>query len=70
MIDLQPFPGLVCGKTYRDPQAESKLPALREGEHTSFTGCGQPMALVHTYRCRQCARWMHGDCLDRHFGKD
>jgi hypothetical protein len=26
------------------------------------------MAWLIAYRCRQCARWMHGACIDRHFG--
>jgi hypothetical protein len=68
--DLQPVPGLVCGQTYHNQTTEARLPSLRQSEGPGYHGCGKPMAWVHTYRCRQCARWMHGDCLDRHFSDD
>lgn len=67
-IDLSVLPDLVCGQTYRDPRSEVRVAATREGEETPFTGCGEAMVWLIAYRCRQCARWMHGTCIDRHFG--
>jgi hypothetical protein len=64
--DLEDVPGLVCGQTYRDQRAEAAVPAWRAGEVTPWTGCGTPIAWVHAYRCRQCGRWLHGHCFDRH----
>jgi hypothetical protein len=69
-VDLQPVPGLVCGQTYHNAESEARLPSLRQDEEPNYGGCGQMMAWVHTYRCRQCGRWMHGECLDRHFADD
>lgn len=67
MLDLEVVPGLVCGETYRDQRVEERVPVFREGEVSAWTGCGKPMTYLMTYRCLQCGRWMHGDCLERHF---
>lgn len=68
-IDFENLPDLVCGQSYRDPRSEARLPATREGEVSPFTGCGAPMAWLIAYRCRTCARWLHGTCMDRHFAE-
>ena len=65
--DFEVVPDLVCGRTYRDQRSEDRLPSMREGEVSSYVGCGNPMTYMEAYRCRQCARWFHGSCLDRHF---
>jgi hypothetical protein len=67
-IDLSVIPDLTCGRTYRSDDAEARVAHTRHGEVTPYAGCGKPMTWVHAYRCRQCARWLHGDCMDRHFG--
>lgn len=70
MIDLQSVPGLVCGQTYLSVTTEARLLLLRQREDPCYPDCGKTMVWVHTYRRRQCGRWMHGSCLDRHFGDD
>jgi 8-oxo-dGTP diphosphatase len=66
-IDFETVPGLTCGRTYRDDDTEVRTPVFRQGENASFTGCGGPLVFLYTYRCLQCGRWMHGECLRKHF---
>lgn len=66
-VDLEVVPGLVCGQTYRNAETEQATPAWRKSEVTRWTGCGGPMTWLSAYRCRQCGRWIHGQCLDWHF---
>lgn len=66
-IDLLPVPGLVCGQTYHSAVTEAQLPTLRADEPSAYPGCGKPMAWIHTYRCLTCGRWLHNDCIRRHF---
>lgn len=66
--DFEMMPDLVCGRSYRNPESEAQAVAMRTCEVTPYTGCGKPMRWVYAYRCRQCGRWMHGPCMDRHFG--
>ena len=65
--DLDIVPGLVCGQTYRDAATEQGVPNWRIEEVATWSGCGKAMTWLHAYRCRQCARWLHGACIDRHF---
>lgn len=66
--DFETMPDLVCGNSYRNPESEAQAVAMRTCEVTPYTGCGKPMRWVYAYRCRQCGRWLHGPCMDRHFG--
>lgn len=66
--DFEIVPGLVCGQSYRNPESEALAAAMRTCETPTYTGCGKSMHWAYTYRCRQCGRWMHGPCIDRHFG--
>ena len=67
-VDFEIVPDLVCGRSYRNPESEALAVAMRAGEVTPYTGCGKPLRWVYAYRCRQCGRWLHGPCMDRHFG--
>lgn len=67
-VDFEIVPDLVCGRSYRNPESEALAVAMRAGEVTPYTGCGKPLRWVYAYRCRQCGRWLHGPCIDRHFG--
>lgn len=67
--DFDLMPDLVCGQSYRNQDSEARAVAMRCGEDTPYTGCGKPMRWVYGYRCRQCGRWMHGPCMDQHFGE-
>lgn len=67
-VDFEMVPDLVCGRSYRNPESEALAVAMRAGEVTPYTGCGKPLRWVYAYRCRQCGRWLHGPCMDRHFG--
>lgn len=62
------MPDLTCGRSYRNPDSEARAVAMREGEQTPFSGCGKPLRWLYAYRCRQCGRWLHGPCMDKHFG--
>jgi len=66
--DFELLPDLACGQTYRSPDSERWAMAMRTDEVTPFAGCGLPMRWLYAYRCRQCGRWLHGPCMDRHFG--
>ena len=68
--DFELMPDVVCGHSYRNPDSEARAVAMREGEQTPFSGCGKPLRWLYAYRCRQCGRWLHGPCMDRHFGED
>ncbi len=67
-VDFEMMADLVCGQSYRNLESEALAVAMRTCEVTPYTGCGKPMRWVYAYRCRQCGRWMHGPCIDRHFG--
>jgi hypothetical protein len=68
--DFELMPDLLCGRSYRNAESEAHASAMREGEQTPFAGCGKPLRWVYAYRCRQCGRWLHGPCMDRHFGAE
>lgn len=60
---------IICGRSSHVEEAEAHFAALREGQETPglFTGCGVGQSVLTMYRCIQCARWMHRECLRRHF---
>jgi hypothetical protein len=68
--DFELMPDLLCGRSYRNAESEAHAWQMREGEQTPFAGCGKPLRWVYAYRCRQCGRWLHGPCMDRHFGAE
>jgi hypothetical protein len=62
------LPDLVCGQTYRSMASEMVAMRMRKQcGHRTDGGCHKPMTWIKAYRCRECARWMHGECLDAHF---
>ena len=68
MLDVELIPDLTCGRTNRDPRAENITRALREQQGFKIDGgCGRPMTFVNGYRCAECGRWMHLNCLTDHF---
>jgi hypothetical protein len=70
MLDVQLIPDLVCGRTNRDDRAEQITRTVREQQGYRIDGgCGRPMTFVAGYRCAECGRWMHLDCLRGHFAE-
>jgi hypothetical protein len=59
---------IVCGRTYHNDDAEARTQALRAGQgFPTDGGCGRKVGLTWAYRCAECGRWMHLDCLKQHF---
>lgn len=70
MLDIEVVPDLVCGRTYREQRPEDIVAVLRTNKGQRVDGgCGRAMSYLHTYRCLECGRWMHGDCLKAHFAE-
>lgn len=61
---------LVCGRTHVEDGAEAIVQRLRaqQGFRTDG-GCNGKLVLLHAYRCLECGRWMHADCLRGHFAE-
>lgn len=69
-MNLEPVPDLVCGRSYRDAMSEAIVFEMRRRSGYRLDGgCLKPMTWVNAYRCRECGRWMHGECLDTHFAE-
>jgi hypothetical protein len=65
---------LACGRTNLDDRSEEITRVLREEQgFRTDGGCGRlydldnPIGHMRIYRCRECARWLCGPCIDRHF---
>lgn len=57
-----------CGETLFDEHSERRVRALRsERGFASDAGCGKRIPWITAYRCLECGRWMHADCLRIHF---
>lgn len=58
----------VCGNTALDQESERRLRVLRaEAGGKPDGGCGRQMNWLSAYRCLECGRWMHAECLRQHF---
>lgn len=60
---------VACGATHPDPEIEERFVALRANEKapSGFDGCGRAGVWTFMFRCVECGRWMHKDCILRHF---
>lgn len=60
---------IVCGQSHPDSEIEARTHAHRItlGMSTEPQGCGQEMHWTLAYRCVECARWFHHDCIKHHF---
>lgn len=59
-----------CGDSSPHRETEARFRALRaeQGEPPgTHEGCGKKMHWTFAYRCLNCARFMHAQCLQRHF---
>ncbi len=58
----------ICGNTALDPDSEARVRALREQSgDAADMGCQRVIGWLHAYRCLECGRWMHAECLRQHF---
>lgn len=74
LLDRQaaPHPALttppICGNTGLTEAVEERFRAIRaELGHSQEGGCGKQLGWLHAYRCLDCGRFMHADCLRQHF---
>lgn len=60
---------ILCGQSHPDPEIEARTNAHRAdlGMTTDQQGCGQKMHWTLAYRCVECARWFHHECIKQHF---
>lgn len=66
------IPAIACGRSSPSDDAERRYRAMREqGGFETEAGCGKTIVnhWLYAYRCLECARWMHGPCLQVHFGQ-
>lgn len=66
----QPAPTLPCGDSDPDPAVERRIVAAREqtGHPVDPPACGgQTLVVTNAYRCVECGRWFHHDCILAHF---
>jgi hypothetical protein len=67
---LAACPSMPCGVTHPDPEIEERTQALRLAEgYATEGGCGKPLRWVLAYRCVECGRWYHRDCILQHFAE-
>lgn len=58
----------ICGNTALDEQSEAIVRSMRaEAGGAPEGGCGQLIEWLMAYRCLECGRWMHAECLRQHF---
>lgn len=61
---------VVCGRTHVDDRAEEIATRWRSADgYRTGGGCGGALSLLTAYRCLECGRWMHADCLRQHFAE-
>lgn len=60
---------IVCGHSHPDARMNDDINALREdaGASPDNAGCGRAGIWPVMYRCAECARWFHRDCIRKHF---
>lgn len=56
-----------CGNTGIDPATERRIRSLRGETPPGFDGCGNEVSWILVYRCLECGRYMHAECLRKHF---
>lgn len=60
---------IACGHSHPDPKFNADIDRLRESEGAppDTSGCGAAGIWPVMYRCVECARWFHRDCIRKHF---
>lgn len=59
---------IECGSDHPDPEIAADLRTMRANEgYPTEGGCGRRMRWVSAYRCVECGRWFHRDCIREHF---
>lgn len=58
-----------CGDSHPDAAVEQRFVALRqeEGHSSESHGCGREAHWTFLFRCVECGRWYHRECIARHF---
>lgn len=75
MDQIFPYQGaervtIACGATHPDPNTERRFRALREAEgHKVEGGCGSMLHWTYAFRCVECCRWFHRQCILDHFAE-
>jgi hypothetical protein len=64
-----PVECIICGASHPDLAIEDRVQLARARKRTSSDadGCGRTMVWTAAYRCVDCGRWFHRDCIRRHF---
>lgn len=58
----------ICGNTGLTEAVEVRFREIRaEKGESQDGGCGRSLPWLHAYRCLECGRWMHAECLRQHF---
>ncbi len=67
--DEDPSERIACGDTHPDPETEARFRALRAGAgfEDDGTGCGGRGVWTFMFRCVECGRFFHRDCILKHF---
>jgi hypothetical protein len=62
---------IACGASHPDLAVETRVQLARSrGSATEVgDGCGRTMVWTVAYRCVDCGRWFHRDCIRKHFEK-
>jgi hypothetical protein len=59
---------ITCGADHPDPEIAAALRRMREeAGYPTEGGCGKRMCWTLAFRCVECGRWMHRDCIRKHF---
>lgn len=59
---------IVCGDDHPNPVTNDLAKMLRANEgYPTEGGCGRRMRWTYAYRCVECGRWFHRDCIKEHF---
>jgi hypothetical protein len=60
----------ICGNTGLTEAVEAGFRSIRASKGESPDGgCGKQLGWLHAYRCLECGRWMHAECLRQHFAE-
>ena len=70
LLISSPEPRVVCGTTYTDSDTERRIQSMRATAGFSLEGgCNKSLIWRYAYRCLECGRWMHAECLRLHFAQ-
>jgi hypothetical protein len=60
---------VTCGASHPDPAIEQRVQSARvaHGTPADSAGCGRTMVWTVAFRCVECGRWFHRDCIETHF---